>query len=68
MLELLFLFVWFFFFFFFFFFFILIFSLEQLPMPGKICDAIWENPPHGENLTFWVLVSFVKILISSFWN
>ena len=25
-----------------------------------ICDAIWENLPHGENLTFWVLVLFKR--------
>ena len=24
----------------------------------RICDAIWENPPHGENLTFEFLVPF----------
>ena len=31
-------------------------SRKELPK-FPICDAIWENLPHGENLTFEFLVS-----------
>ena len=24
------------------------------------CDAIWENPPHGENLTFFEFLELFK--------
>ena len=35
---------------------------------SSICDTIWENPLHGENLTFGVFSTIYKILISFFWN
>ena len=28
-----------------------------------ICDAIWENQPHGENLTFWVFEFWIHFSI-----
>ena len=27
----------------------------KILMDNHKCDAIWENPPHGENLTFGVI-------------
>ena len=27
----------------------------------EICDAIWENQPHDENLTFWVFSIIWKL-------
>ena len=49
----------------------MIFDLHMWPLTSStndgfhgayhdICDAIWENLPHGENLTFWIFSTILK--------